>query len=183
MNRSIVVAALLSALLLPLGVSNSLCEGAKHKFMGVANCKMCHNKKDTGDQYNLWKATSHSKAWETLGTDKAKEAAAKKGIKGNPQEAPECLKCHTVAHDEPADNRGPKYDIKEGVQCENCHGAGGDYAKKEIMKDKDKSIAAGLVIPDEKVCIKCHNSESPFYKEFKFEEFKKKIAHPLPPKK
>lgn len=154
----------------------------KHKFMGVSNCKMCHQKEAEGQQFKIWSESKHAKAWEDLASDKAKEAAAKKGVTGNPQEAPECLKCHVTAFGVAADLLDKKFDPKQGVQCEACHGAGADYWKKETMKDKDKAIANGLLIPTEETCKKCHNEESPFYKEFKFDEFKTKIAHPLPKK-
>jgi hypothetical protein len=48
------------------------------------------------------------------------------------------------------------------------------------MKDKKLAIAAGLTIPNEKVCVKCHNTDSPFYKPFVFADMAKKIAHPKP---
>ena len=50
----------------------------------------------------------------------------------------------------------------------------------KIMKDKKAALAAGLIEPTEKVCVKCHNAESPNYKKFDFAEFSKKIAHPRP---
>jgi hypothetical protein len=53
---------------------------------------------------------------------------------------------------------------------------------KEVMKDKVKAQSLGLVTPDEAVCKTCHNPESPTYKEFKFEEYRAKIAHPVPKK-
>lgn len=181
MRRVFLVATAL-ALLVPFGVRDTRGEDAKHKFMGVANCKMCHNKKENGDQFNHWKESKHSKAWEELASDKAKEFAKAKGIAGNPQEAPECLKCHVTGYGQAADLLDKKYDPKDGVMCESCHGPGGDYFKKEVMKEKDKAIAAGLVLPKEEVCKKCHNPESPGYKEFNFDEFYKKIAHPMPKK-
>ena len=72
--------------------------------------------------------------------------------------------------------------MAEGVSCESCHGAGSAYKTATIMKDKAKAIAAGLIIPDEKLCRKCHNPESPTYKEFNFKTFSAKIAHPNPAK-
>ena len=38
----------------------------EYEYIGAAKCKMCHNKPETGKQYDLWKASSHSKAFETL---------------------------------------------------------------------------------------------------------------------
>jgi hypothetical protein len=39
-----------------------------------------------------------------------------------------------------------------------------------------------MIIPDEKLCIGCHNEESPTYKEFNYAEAVKQIAHPRPAK-
>ncbi len=52
-------------------------------------------------------------------------------------------------------------ELLTGVQCEACHGAGSDYKKMTVMKDKAAAIAAGLVMPDAKVCAKCHNDKAP----------------------
>lgn len=156
-------------------------EKAKHKFMGVANCKMCHQKKEDGEQFKQWKESKHAKAYETLASDKAKEIAKKKGI-DDPQKSPQCLKCHTTGHGASAELFDKKFVLADGVQCESCHGAGGDYWKKEVMKDREKSIANGLILPDEKMCKTCHNQESPTYEEFKFDEFLKKVQHPKPKK-
>ena len=60
------------------------------------------------------------------------------------------------------------------------------------MSDRDKSIAAGLVIPDETLCTRCHNDESPAWDPerysladgsrtgFDYEQAKQQIAHPTP---
>ena len=50
------------------------------------------------------------------------------------------------------------------------------------MEDKNAAIDAGLNIPNEKTCTKCHNPESPNYKPFNFNEFWEKIKHPVPKK-
>ena len=69
---------------------------------------------------------------------------------------------------------------KEGVSCESCHGPGSLYKSMTVMKNLDQAKAKGLIMPDENVCKKCHNSESPTYKEFKLDEMWKKIAHNHP---
>ena len=53
------------------------------------------------------------------------------------------------------------------------------------MSDHDKAVAKGMWNPgeDEKICLACHNDESPTWdpaKGFDFEAAKKKIAHPIP---
>lgn len=48
-----------------------------------------------------------------------------------------------------------------GVQCEACHGPGADYSPAEVMIDRDKAVLAGLAIPDEAVCRRCHVAGPP----------------------
>jgi len=48
------------------------------------------------------------------------------------------------------------------------------------MKDRDASVAAGLLIPDEATCMGCHNAESPtFSGEFDFEAAKAAGVHEI----
>jgi YVTN family beta-propeller protein len=37
-----------------------------------------------------------------------------------------------------------------------CHGPGSEYMSKEIMKDRDAAVRAGLRIPTQDLCEKCH---------------------------
>ncbi len=150
------------------------------KYVGARSCKLCHIAPSTGAQHKIWQNSRHSKAYEVLATDKAKEFAKAKGI-ADAQKAAECLKCHVTGHGLPTERFGEKFSLEEGVSCESCHGPGEFYATKEVFeKGREEAIAKGLVIPDEKLCRTCHNEESPAYKEFHFEEFKKKIEHPKP---
>ncbi|HZI93946.1 MAG TPA: cytochrome c family protein [Patescibacteria group bacterium] len=152
-----------------------------HVYVGADKCKMCHNSAAKGAQYTKWTESKHSKAYATLATDEAKKLGAAKGV-ADPQKAPECLKCHVTGYGSAADKLTDKWRMDEGVGCESCHGPGGDYWKMETMKDQAKATAAGLVMPVEATCVRCHNTESPSYKKFEFEERKAKIAHPNPQK-
>ena len=153
------------------------------QFMGVKKCKMCHKKVEEGEQFRLWEESKHSQAWNTLATDEAKAIAAEKGIE-NPQEADECLKCHVTAHGVAAELLATGHAVEDGVGCESCHGAGGNYYKKKTMQAiSDGEIEAesvGLITPSEEVCVGCHNEESPTFEGFDFEEASAKIAHPIP---
>lgn len=138
----------------------------KHAYVGAKKCKTCHK-----DQFASWSESKHAKAFESLSEEE--------------QQKPECVKCHITGTTK-------KDVLLTGVQCEACHGPGGDYkslkimSKKKWKKDpetyKAKAIEAGLVYPTEETCVRCHNDESPHYKEFKFEE-RKKLVHPKPEKK
>jgi len=164
-----------------------LCFGSKalaqtpHDFVGVKKCSLCHKKDDGGNQYGKWMESKHSKAFETLGTDAAKKTAKERGI-DDPQTSGQCLKCHSTAYHFTESIVTDAIPVEEGISCESCHGAGKDYMKKSIMENRDDAIANGLVIPDEKACVQCHNPESPQYQEFHFSEFWEKIKHPLPEK-
>ena len=109
----------------------------------------------------------HSKAYATLTTQAANDIAKAKGITTPAAEAPACLKCHAIVGD-------AKADVKDGVQCESCHGAGADYKAMGVMKVKADAIAKGMMaFPDkaaiEAMCKNCHNEQSPTAKPFNFE--------------
>lgn len=181
--RALRGAGLLAGAVLALGVAFSLAAGttqaADFKYVGVKKCRSCHKKENIGNQYGVWEEGQHSKAFETLASDKAKEIAAEKGI-ADPQKADECLECHVTAHNAPAEQLAKKWDPALGVQCEACHGPGSGYRKKKIMMDHDKAVAKGLLVPDEETCKGCHNDKSPTFEGFNYDEAFEKIAHPVP---
>jgi hypothetical protein len=163
----------------------SVASAADHQFIGATKCKMCHNTAAKGEIYTKWSATAHSKAFATLASEAAKKVATEKGI-ADPQKADACLKCHVTGYNAKAEMKGAKYSAEEGVTCESCHGAGGDYEKNATMKGLTdgtiKPETVGFVTPDEKTCVGCHNAESPTFKGFKFAEMWPKIEHKVPKK-
>lgn len=151
---------------------------AGHKYIGNSKCKTCHKLEKYGNQHEVWEKSRHARAYETLGTAKAKESAKKHGI-DDPRKSPECLKCHVTAYDVPVELKTAGYKMEEGVSCEECHGPGSDYKKIKIMRNREEAIKNGLVIGDKKTCLKCHVPEgNDFYVEFDFEKFMDKIKHP-----
>jgi cytochrome c peroxidase len=73
-----------------------------------------------------------------------------------------CLKCHATAAGVDAKLLEETFSIEDGVQCEACHGPGSEYKSMKVMKNRDKSIEAGLVVwADEaaikEMCITCHD--------------------------
>ena len=159
-------------------------DASKFKYVGASKCKICHMGAKHGNIYEKWQESKHSKAYATLATDQAKEVAVKAGVKGDPQQAPECLTCHVTGYKAAADQKDATYSLEEGVTCEACHGPGSAYKSMKVMKDITagtvKGAEFGLVMPTNEVCVTCHNPKSPTYKEFKFAEAVKLIAHPLP---
>lgn len=168
---------------------------AQDDFVGVKSCKVCHNKSADGEQFNKWSATNHAKAFETLGTDAAKEVGAKLGIE-DPQKAPECLKCHVTSYDVKTKKPHEKVGLADGISCETCHGPRSghvDLAKKFKMKKITiEEFLPNPVKPAEKDCIVCHNDSNPTWNPekytlddgtkvgFDFKQAAKKIEHKKP---
>ena len=179
---------------------------ADNSFVGAGKCKACHRKAKDGEQFKIWSKGPHAKAFKSLATPKAKELAAVVGVSADPQKAKECLVCHTPSKYDGSGNErskkmfGKKFKMENGVGCEACHGAGGKYWKKKIMKKiakeggplkSETAKKMGLIRPDEKLCRTCHAPQvviagvtyrNPTYKDFIYMERVKEIAHPRPKK-
>ena len=130
-----------------LGSSNLTAQD--FEYVGAKKCKMCHNKDAKGAQYKQWASSVHAKAMESLSAEEAKD--------------PQCLKCHSTYGSVDQDLI-LTLKVTEGVSCESCHGPGSKYFPSGIMKNQAKSIAKGLILPTEEVCVTCHNDESPHFK-------------------
>lgn len=162
----------------------------KPEYVGASKCKMCHNSAQKGQQYKKWSEAKHAQAYAVLASDEAKETAAKLGIT-DPQKSGKCLKCHSTAYAFTEKKLAAKIKVEESVSCESCHGPGSKYKGMAIMKDFEKSVAAGMQNP-KKACVKCHNSDAPSWKAerytikdgekvgFDFVQGWKKIVHDNP---
>ena len=143
-------------------------------YIGSSKCKICHKGDAKGKVFEIWAETKHAKSMESL---KAK------GEDKNPS----CLACHSTGYGKPtgygADST--KFEALGNVGCESCHGPGSAYSKMAVMQDHAKAVEAGMIVPDEKTCITCHNEKSPTFnkeKPFKFAEMVKMIEHKSPKK-
>lgn len=134
------------------------------EYVGATKCKGCHK-----DQFTSWSETGHAKAFDLLTDEQKKDE--------------KCVGCHTTG-------TTAKGELLEGAQCEVCHGPGSEYKSPKIMKkslwaeDREgamkAAVAAGLVVPEEKVCIKCHTEEgNDNYKPFDYAKAKD-LVHPAP---
>lgn len=124
---------------------------AEADYIGATKCKMCHK-----PIYASWSELKHAKAFEVLPeADRANEV---------------CLGCHAT---------GKSADLP-GVQCEACHGPGGEYKSMKIMKDPEAAKAAGLITPTEETCKGCHAGEAPHeLPAFVYEEARKGGVHAI----
>src|SRR5579862_2835448 len=100
-----------------------------YKHLGVASCaaSVCHGKltAQTGrdvalNEYRIWlEQDRHSQAYRALDNPRSRSIAANLGLP-SASAAKICLDCH--ADNVPANQRGPKFQLSDGVQCEACHG-------------------------------------------------------------
>ncbi len=176
--RSLVVLAFSSVLLL---AAASLAGGAseppggqapKNRYLGVAKCKACHSKEETGNQFARFQAGPHAKAFEVLASPRAKEVAAERGI-ADPQKSDECVRCHVTGFGLPDDHFQKGFDRTAGVQCETCHGPGEQHMLARMRAAKDAGpgypdIPEGEIVlrPPLSTCTTCHNEESPTFVPF-----------------
>ncbi len=158
----------------------SVVSAQTYKYIGADKCKMCHNKPNTGAQYSIWLKGPHAKALATLSNQKSLDYAKAHGI-ADPAKDPKCLKCHST-YESVAANLRAGIKPTEGVSCESCHGPGSSYKSPSVMKNREQAMKMGLIMPDKQLCLECHNKDNPFFKEFNFETYAAKIAHPIPKK-
>ena len=149
-------------------------------YIGAAECAKCHPK-----QYEAWKQTTHSQSYYKLGQPVTKIIVRRSGLReDNPQKSPICLGCHATAYRAEPWEKDDNFKPEDGVQCENCHGAGSEYANEATMKNPAEAKKAGLVIPGDRVCVNCHIEKGTHQttlgsQPFHLEEGKAAIAHPL----
>jgi len=82
-------------------------EQAVDHYLGAEFCQRCHKA-----EYDQWKTTKHSMAWQTL-VDAKKDASA------------DCIGCHVTGYKQAGGfQTGEDASRLANVQCENCHGMG-----------------------------------------------------------
>ncbi len=160
------IVACLCALLLSVPVVSA--EPAKH--LGVASCasSVCHGRADAAEnslvpqnEYRIWaKHDFHSNAYRLLLNEQSQRIARNMGI-GDPAEAKVCLDCH--ADNVPVPQRGPRFQISDGIGCEACHGGAegwiaGHYGSSA---NHQTNLERGMVATEQpqvmaELCSGCH---------------------------
>ncbi|MCR4414285.1 MAG: beta-propeller fold lactonase family protein [Thermoguttaceae bacterium] len=154
-------------------------------FIGARACAECHDGKHMGDQFSIWMRTRHAKAYTSLAKPEAKQIAILSGIPVEPQESPMCLGCHATGAEAEDWEKDDAFSLKDGVQCEKCHGPGSEYADPKVMMDRKLAMSKGLVIPSLDTCRMCHLEKGSHTAVLKrppidIDEAIQKIAHPTP---
>lgn len=140
------------------------------KHMGVASCAtgVCHGKLEEQtnstvwlNEYRIWSAEDrHAGAYQTLMSAESKTIARKLGLPAA-HTAKICLDCH--ADNVPAEQRGPKFQLSDGVGCEACHGGAELWLQThtEPGTRHADNLAKGMLATEDinvraEVCLSCH---------------------------
>lgn len=172
-KRSPRLAFLLTALLSPVGFAQAAPltpDQAPAIHNGVASCatSACHGKVAAVEgrnvwlnEYHIWSTKDrHARAYQTLLSNRSKAMAQRLGL-GSAHTAKVCLDCH--ADNVPAQKRGPKFQLSDGVACEACHGGSEKWLKThtEPQAKHADNIANGLyptenALDRSALCLSCH---------------------------
>lgn len=144
---------------------------AASKHLGVASCSSstCHgsirpwqNANVLQNEYITWsREDAHAKAYKILFNKASKRIVRNLGLKEPAHEAKICLDCH--ADNVPADKRGERFQIADGVGCESCHGGAGTWIETHTTgkESHTESVKKGLYPTEDPVsratlCYSCH---------------------------
>jgi hypothetical protein len=135
-------------------------------FVTARACRECHE-----EQYAQWSETAHAHAFSSIERRKR-------------DFDPDCQECHTTGFRYRTGFITPRGTPQfKNVQCEACHGPGGDHVKApEAPADTAGAPADSLGHRPspygritEKVCLRCHTrNNSP---EFDYDTYLKKVVH------
>lgn len=159
-----------SMMLLALSATVTAAPVDDQVHLGVASCASgpCHGKLTPSDtsnvwlnEYRIWSADDrHARAYQTLLSPESQRMARKLGLP-NAQSAKICLDCHS--DNVPPEQRGPRFQISDGVGCEACHGGAGKWIEShtEPGATHADNLARGMLATERievraEVCLSCH---------------------------
>ena len=165
--RAVALAALLGAAV--AAANPGAPADAMHQ--GVASCAsgICHGSAKPRsatpvqqNEYVTWQHFDpHAGAFHALTEPRGREIARRLGI-ADVTAAPQCLGCHADAA--PPAQRGPRFQLDDGIGCESCHGAAdrwiASHADTPRVTHAD-NLRAGLrpleqPVVRASVCLDCH---------------------------
>jgi hypothetical protein len=114
-------------------------KGSDPAYDSAISCANCHGYDGVANvwAYDTWKNTGHAKAFDNLPAFAQTNAS--------------CLPCHSVGFGYPNGYKVNGNPILRGVQCENCHGPGGNHASNRSNPAKYPAVEL-----TSKLCGGCH---------------------------
>jgi hypothetical protein len=153
------------------------------ELRGAGSCAAaaCHNGNgsggEKGSEYTTWVLHDpHSRAFEVLYGKKSlqieKNRQRPPGVKeDHPESDPLCLNCHVQPGVEKLSRR-KQFALEDGVGCEACHGAAGDWLTQHYTaawraKTAGEKRAEGMADTKDlrvraETCVRCHVGEGDF---------------------
>ena len=142
----------------------------EYMHLGPATCatSVCHGKVSPDEtsnvllnEYRTWSNDDyHSRAYTVLRSDESRLMAERLGL-GNATTAKVCLDCH--ADNIPAERRGEKFQISDGVGCEACHGGAERWIESHAEEGATHAdnLARGMYPTEQpearaRLCLSCH---------------------------
>ncbi|MEE4249940.1 MAG: multiheme c-type cytochrome [Alcanivoracaceae bacterium] len=147
---------------------------AADKHMGVATCasSVCHGSSSERSEANIlhseyviWgQRDPHAGAYKTLLNQQSQRIAKNLGI-GPAHEAKACLVCHSDYV--PQAERGPRFQLSDGVGCESCHGGSERWLSSHTERGvtHEDNLQRGLTLLQDadvraEMCASCHVGDS-----------------------
>lgn len=171
MRRQLMIWFLVAALAPAGAQASTVASINQHAHMGVATCasSVCHGASQQFKESNVWQNEfarwqeydpHANKAYQALQGDQGQAIARKLGL-GDATQAKVCLDCHT--DNPPADKRGERFQLTDGVGCEACHGGSELWLTSHAGKDVPHAdnLANGLYptadpVKRAELCLSCH---------------------------
>jgi hypothetical protein len=146
-------------------------------FVGAKACAACHNSGGEGENsFGVWQTSGHAQAFKTLVSCTENQArdlgdlklwvvtmgnGERYGLPNPAQESKHCLPCHATGFGVGAKLLGPSFDLKDGIQCESCHGPGSAHVEAKTGSKSAEASAPLKQYKDESAimakCSTCHN--------------------------
>jgi hypothetical protein len=156
----------------PRPVHPELASKPHWRLTGVASCSSasCHNfdgpQGSKRSEYSTWIGhDKHAQAYSILFDERSRRIQKNLNPKLLAHENSLCLKCH-VSQDYETDKLNPRFEIADGVHCENCHGAAEGWLASHFQPSwRNASDAAKEAIgfkPTKNLlvraqsCVECH---------------------------
>lgn len=141
-----------------------------YTHLGVASCasSVCHGKMQRQDDQNVWlnenrlwtNADMHSRAFRLLENEESRRIANNLGL-SSATTAKVCLDCH--ADNVPPERRGQKFQLRDGVGCEACHGGAQEWIESHATEGAthEENLEKGMYpteapVERAKLCLSCH---------------------------
>ncbi len=143
------------------------------QHLGVESCasSTCHGSSIASTQSNVlqnefrtWNEYDpHARAYLTLESTRSAAIATKLGLE-SAATAEVCLGCHS-SNIVATNARGPSFDLRDGVDCETCHGSAQNYLESHTSASHQENLSAGLTALEDpmvraQLCVSCHIGNS-----------------------